>query len=107
EELFPTIPHEPLTQLYPELDDNDSPLPKGEGQGEGEGTAHQPSAQNPATSDPTDQSAPSDSPDRSNPACCAEASECRRVKPGQTESNQIQPGSPLDPEPNPNTDNAL
>jgi hypothetical protein len=58
-----------------------------EGGGEVEGTFHQPSAHD---REPSDSSDPSDQSDS--------------VQPSQTESNQIQPESPLNPDPNPNNE---
>src|SRR6266850_3985206 len=161
EELFPTIPDKPITELYPELDDDpnhakpqskksagsnadipvgadspspttaqdnpvercpggaatgipksfddqtaanpvksDFPLPEGEGQGEGEKTFQQPTAHD----QNTNMNNPENAPD--SPALRSAFGEggSDSVQPSPTESNQIQPGSPLDPGPNPNND---
>jgi hypothetical protein len=104
EELFPTIPEKPLTETHPELDDdpdiddsndqdsnaNGAPSPKPETHSQ-----HHPQSDSPALPGASDEGG-SDKSGQSDP-----------VQPNPTESNQIQPGSPLNPEPDPNADNAL
>jgi hypothetical protein len=85
EELFPTIPEKPLTDTHPELDDD----PETQAQPGLPTTLKQETARAPADL-PSDSSDQSDQSDPSDP-----------VQPSPTESNQIQPPSPLDSEPNP------
>ena len=112
EELFPTIPEKPLTETHPELND-DRAIDDSNGDSK-DGTASSPSSQgsagrtapNPADL-PSDPSYESDQSDSSSSALrtASGEEESDSVKPGQTQSNQIQPGSPLDSPPNSNNDN--
>jgi len=91
DELFPTIPEKPLTETHPELDDLEPAKPQSQSL----------ASPGPA-SDPSDPSYRSDQPTLHS---AFDEGGSDPVQPSPTESNQIQPGHPLDPQPNPNNDN--
>jgi hypothetical protein len=114
EELFPTIPEKPLTETHPELDDdpgtddsndnnsneNDASPPGSAGRaatGEKEVGRGVPTAPRPAHN-------PSDPPALRS---AFDEGGSDPVQPSPTKSNQIQPPSPIDPEPNSNNDNPI
>jgi len=114
EELFPTIPDQPLTETHPELDDapdiddpngDSAPSPTAQGSagraatGE-ENPARERQAQTGLPTAPQQEIAPrpaeisSDSPDLRS---ASDVGGSNTVKPSQTESNQINPPSPTPP----------
>jgi hypothetical protein len=100
EELFPTIPDKPLTETHPELDDpdlenanrSDHNRPPTSSPEPGAHSSH-PEAQNTTAPNPAPALRSAFGEGGSNP-----------IQPSPTESNQIQPPSPLNPEPDSNND---
>jgi len=116
QDLFPTIPDKPLTETHPELDDDpdigdpngdSAPSPTAQGSAEvGRERQAQPGLPTaPQQTDPSPANIPPDPSDRSDSSDQSDPSD--PVQPSPTESNQIQPESPLYPASNSTNDNPI